>query len=103
MIKDVLKDSNVDELEGTNGNFVDLLKQIQEDGTVVIRILISACNIKLSSFKTKKELQLYTSITSVEDQELRALKLLILDTIGSYSYSSWNFFKSSVSSTEIFL
>lgn len=88
MIKDVLKDSNVDELEGTNGNFVDLLKQIQEDGTVVIRILISACNIKLSSFKTKKELQLYTSITSVEDQELRALKLLILDTIGSYSYSS---------------
>lgn len=64
-IRRLLYQFDVKKLEGPNGKFTSLLTKIEQDSTAVIRILVSACNIKLTEVKTKKEAKLYTSLNTL--------------------------------------
>lgn len=74
----LLDSYNFERMESERGTFKQLLEKIQINSTPVLRLIISACNIKLIEFKTKKEAKLYMSLSDLENQELLDLKVKIL-------------------------
>lgn len=85
-IKNSLAGYDFVNLRPRNGvqSFADLLRLILEESSSVTNIIMAACNIKLVDLKTKKDLRLLTNISDQEDQELKALKLRILNLRNDY-------------------
>lgn len=57
--------------------FVKYLERVQVNLTPELRIILTACNYKLSNCKTKKEQQLDRNLLRQEDIELRDLKVRV--------------------------
>lgn len=89
LIKQTLSNYDVERLkikdEVTGGrSFCDLLALMQEESSVAFRIIVDACNLKLSELKTKKDLKLYLDFSKMENVHLRELKLKIIQNCNSY-------------------
>lgn len=79
LIKVTFKIYDVEKLDIKDGdsgkNFSELIRLMQEESGPAFRIIVDACNLKLSELKTKKELKLYADFTNMENQHLRNLKM----------------------------
>lgn len=77
--KDIARLINNYDFENLKGEitFLDILNMIRQNSSSALRVILAACNYKMTEIKTKKENLLYLGLSDQENQELLNLKVAI--------------------------